>query len=130
MAILLDTCALIWSSGAKEQLSSTAKSILSDPNSEFFVCAASSGEVACAQDRKRLELPIHWKPWFRKMLDVNGWECLPVTLEVIEEAYSLPGSFHADPVDRIIVATARLHDLTVLTADAKILAYPHVKAKW
>jgi PIN domain nuclease of toxin-antitoxin system len=130
MAVLLDTCSLIWASGAEEQLSPLGRSMLSDPRGAFFVSAASCGEVACAQERKRLELPLHWKPWFRKMLDVNGWECLPVSLEIIEEAYSLPGSFHADPVDRILVATARLHDLVLLTADSKILAYPHVKARW
>ena len=41
-----------------------------------------------------------------------------------------PPPFHADPADRIIVATARIHGLTVLTADTRILAYPHVRAAW
>jgi PIN domain nuclease of toxin-antitoxin system len=48
----------------------------------------------------------------------------------MEEAYSLPETFHADPADRIITATARLKKYTLLTADRKILSYPHVNAIW
>lgn len=38
-----------------------------------------------------------------------------------------PGNFHQDPANCIIVATARHHNLTLLTSDEKILAYPHVR---
>ena len=44
------------------------------------------------------------------------------------EAYNLPGKFHKDPADRILVATARLHNFTLLTADDLILRYAHVKS--
>jgi len=40
--------------------------------------------------------------------------------------HSLPETFHADPVDRVLTATARIHNLTLVTADRKILDYPHV----
>jgi PIN domain nuclease of toxin-antitoxin system len=39
----------------------------------------------------------------------------------------LPGEFHKDPADQIIVATARVHDAPLLTADERILKYPHVQ---
>jgi len=107
-----------------------ADALESDSSDAFFVSAVSVGEISCLHSRKRITLPTHWKPWFREMLEVNGWECLPVSLEVLEEAYSLPEPFHADPSDRIIVATARLKGLTILTGDQKILAYPHVKTLW
>jgi PIN domain nuclease of toxin-antitoxin system len=129
MRYLLDTCAVIWSADPDKRLTPTLRKILEDPHNEFSVSVITTGELACAQARKRLELPIHWKPWFRKMLEVNGWQCLPVSLEILEEAYSLPEPFHPDPADRIIVATARLHGMTVLTGDRKIIDYPHVKAK-
>ncbi|OQY04093.1 MAG: hypothetical protein B6I22_10245 [Desulfobacteraceae bacterium 4572_123] len=51
-------------------------------------------------------------------------------IEIMEEAYALPDIFHADPADRIITATARLNDYTILTADKKILAYPHANSAW
>lgn len=46
------------------------------------------------------------------------------------DSCTLPGSFHADPADRMIVATARHHGLTLLTADAAIRAYPHLRTLW
>ena len=51
-------------------------------------------------------------------------------LRIVEEAYSLPEPFHADPVDRVLVATARLHNLQLVTGDRKILDYPHVQTLW
>lgn len=47
--------------------------------------------------------------------------------DIASEAYELPVAFHKDPVDRVLVATARIHDLVLLTADDLILRYPHVK---
>ncbi len=49
-----------------------------------------------------------------------------LTPEIAIDAANLPGSFHPDPADRLIVATARAHGATLLTTDAKILAYSHV----
>ena len=44
------------------------------------------------------------------------------------ESYALPGSFHPDPADRLLVATARVHGLTLLTADKRILRYSKVRS--
>ena len=52
---------------------------------------------------------------------------IPLTHEIAAEAYNLPGHFHKDPIDRVLVATARLERLTLITADDLILRYPHVK---
>jgi len=52
---------------------------------------------------------------------------LAVSWDIASEAYELPVAFHKDPVDRVLVATARIHDLVLLTADDLILRYPHVK---
>ncbi|MEW6221138.1 MAG: PIN domain-containing protein [Thermodesulfobacteriota bacterium] len=64
------------------------------------------------------------------VLAANEWQVKDISLEVIEEAYSLPDSFHADPADRILVATARLMRCPLLTADRKLLDYPHVVTIW
>ena len=45
------------------------------------------------------------------------------------EAYALPGTFHRDPADRVLVATARRDGLTLVTADDRILAYPHLRTQ-
>ena len=54
------------------------------------------------------------------------WVNRSLTPEVAVAACQLPGDFHRDPADELIVATARTLNLPLLTADAKILAYPHV----
>ena len=63
-------------------------------------------------------------------MDLNGWGSYNINLKIIEEAYSIPEPFHRDPVDRIIVATARLNSCHIITADQKILDYPHVDTIW
>jgi PIN domain nuclease of toxin-antitoxin system len=53
-------------------------------------------------------------------------QSLPITHEIALEAYALPGRFHRDPADRILVATARCHSLRLVTADTRILEYADV----
>jgi len=53
-----------------------------------------------------------------------------VTAKRAHESNHLPGEFHRDPADQIIVATARVQRLTLITADPRILAYPHVRCLW
>ena len=130
MKVLLDTCAILWAISAPQRLSSQAREILENSATEPFVSAISSAEIACACERGRIELDRHWKTWFRHYLGLNQWECLSIDLAIMEEAYSLPPPFHADPADRIVVATARIHGLCVLTADRRILDYPHVETRW
>ena len=72
-----------------------------------------------------LQIPLD--EWVEKSLADLRAEPLPVTHEIAVEAYRLPEPFHRDPTDRQIVACARLHDLTVATADERILKWKHVK---
>jgi PIN domain nuclease of toxin-antitoxin system len=128
--ILLDTCCIIWAISQPKALSKLAAQLLVAEDSEVFVSPISEAELACAVDRGRIELSQHWKKWFRYYVGLNRWQLSDIDLEVIEEAYSLPETFHADPADRILVATARIHDYTLVTADSKILNYAHVDAVW
>ncbi len=128
MNLLLDTCAILWLASAPEKLSDETQRRVSTSTNQIFVSAISAGELACLAARQRVSLPTHWKPWFHQAVRTNGWSVLPIELETVEEAYSLPEDFHPDPADRIIVATARLHRLTVVTGDRRILDYPHVES--
>lgn len=129
MNLLLDTCAVLYLSANDAKVTDSTREKVAVAE-RIFVSAVTAAELACLQERDRIELSNHWKPWFRKAVEVNGWEVLPVEWEVMEEAYSLPGDFHADPADRMIVATARFYRYSVLTTDSKILRYPHVDACW
>lgn len=130
MRFLLDTCAIIWAVAQPDQLSSDAKAALEQPDARIGYSPLSCAEVSWSVDRGRLTLDRHWRLWFRHYIEINGWEEFPVNLSIVEEAYSLPGDFHADPVDRILVATSRLSSLQLITADRKILDYPHVRTLW
>ncbi len=130
MKLLLDTCCIIWAISQPTAISKTAKTLLITDDSEIHVSAISVAEIACAVERGRIVIDRHWKKWFRHYINQNGWQVDSIDLDIMEEAYSLPESFHADPADRIITATTRLRHYTLLTADRKILSYPHVNAVW
>lgn len=99
--------------------------MLESDDSEISVSPISS-----AESRGRIKLNRHWKIWFRHYIELNKWDLIDINLDIIEEAYSLPEFSHNDPVDRIITATARLHNCTLMTADKKLLDYPHVTTVW
>lgn len=130
MNLLLDTCAIIWCVSDPDQLSDPAKSALVDSAARVYVSAISCAEIACLCDAGKLEITSHWRRWFDLAIHENGWGLRSVDLETVQEAYALPGDFHRDPADRFIVATARLNRFHVLTADQKILDYPHVQSLW
>ena len=130
MTVVLDTCAIVWAVSEPERLPVRAAALLEAADTEACVSAISCAEIACAAERGRIELDRHWRRWFRRHVELNGWTVLPVQLESVEEAYALPAPFHRDPADRIIVAEARRLSAPVITADARILEYPHVATVW
>ena len=130
MKFLLDTCCIIWAISEPSALSNNAKTFLTEDESEIYVSVISAAELACAAERGRITIDRHWKKWFRYYIGLNKWQVEDINLEIMEEAYSLPDSFHDDPADRVITATARLKGYTILTADKKILAYPHANSAW
>lgn len=130
MKLLLDTCALIWAVSDPESLTPSARAAITSPEADIAVSAISCAEVACLVARGRIQLSEHWKPWWQRCLDLNQWNCLDITLSIIQESYSLPDDFHQDPADRFIVASARMKSRIIITADRKILSYPHVMTLW
>lgn len=130
MNILLDTCAVVWCVSDPSRLGPEALTILQAPDTEVSISAITSAEIACLVERGRLTLNRPWANWLRTNVARNQWQVRDVSLDILIEAYSLPGTFHADPADRVLVATARLLDLVLLTPDGKISSYPHVKTRW
>jgi PIN domain nuclease of toxin-antitoxin system len=127
--LLLDTCTVIFIAQDPDRLSQTARELLVDKDNAVFASVVTAGELACLAERKRIVLSRHWKTWFRDCVERNGWNLLPLTIDIMEEAYSLPEPIHRDPVDRILIAASRVEDMTIITTDRLILAYPHVKSR-
>jgi len=65
--------------------------------------------------------------WMAQAVAYPGMQLLELTPRIAIESTKLPGSFHRDPADQIIVAPARVYDIPLLTADSHILQYPHVR---
>ena len=130
MKILLDTCCIIWAISNPGLLSIKASNLIKEKKTEIFISPISAAEIACASKRGRIKFRQHWKTWLKYYIELNQWQIESLDLSIIVEAYSLPESFHADPADRIITATARLKSYTLLTSDKKILDYPHVSTVW
>jgi len=127
LKVLLDTCAIIWSVAMPEKLSAKAAALLGKADTEVFVSPISCAELACLQERGRIELDCHWKTWFDRYVEMNGWQLIDISLEIIQDAFALPAPFHSDPTDRIIAATARTHGLSLATGDQKLIAYPFLE---
>jgi PIN domain nuclease of toxin-antitoxin system len=128
--ILLDTCTVIWSVSDPDRLSPEAGRLLTEPDTRVWVSVISCAEVACLAGSGKIETAPHWRTWFERALTDNGWSAMVIDLETVQEAFSLPGDFHRDPVDRLLVAAARINRMPVVTADRRILDYPHVRTVW
>ena len=128
MRLLLDTCALVFFVENTGELSADAMRQITAQGREVWVSAVSVAELACGQERGRIKLAMHWKQWWAEALRRNGWDCLSITPEIMAEAWSLPGTVHGDPADRLLLATARVERMTLVTTDRKLLTYPHAEA--
>jgi len=129
--ILLDTHTWIWSHSATKLLSSNVKKLIKKTQTDQRAIASISiWEFAMMVTKGRINVKIDPKRWLNNAIDNSGLQVIELTPEIAMESCNLPGDFHKDPADRIIVATARTHNLTLLTKDRKIIEYPHVQAIW
>ncbi len=127
MTLLLDTHVWIWSQEQPEKLGRQTAQVLLDAEHTNTVCTISTLEIARLLAVGTISLAIPLSDWIAHSLSSLDATTLPVTHEIATEAYALPSTFHKDPADRILVAAARLHELILLTADERILRYPHVR---
>jgi PIN domain nuclease of toxin-antitoxin system len=74
----------------------------------------------------RLQFSIPLETWFEKALNYPGIQLLAPTPEIAIASTRLPGKFHRDPADQLIVATAQHYNCPLLTSDDRIANYPHV----
>jgi len=124
---LLDTHIWIWSQENPEQLGQKSRRELGDIAQERFVSAISTLEIARLIHLGLVRLRHRFTEWKQFSLAELNAATLDLTQGIAWEAYNLPGRFHNDPADRVLVATARIANLTLITADDLILRYPHVK---
>jgi PIN domain nuclease of toxin-antitoxin system len=125
MKILLDTHVLIWAVEKPEELGKNSKSLIEDGENEIFISPISTLEIAQLISSGRIEINQTLNSWIKKNLRNLKAETVTFTHETAETAYRMQEPFHKDPADRILVATAVLENLTLMTADERILNYKH-----
>jgi PIN domain nuclease of toxin-antitoxin system len=126
--ILLDTHIWVWWVDDSQQPTDRQRHVIQDNmRSGLGVSAISYWEVAKPVEYRRLELACAIEEWMEQAVAYPGIQLLELTPQIAIESTKLPGRFHRDLADQIIVATARLYDIPLLTADSRILPYPHVR---
>lgn len=131
--IVLDTHALIWWISDDTRLASNAKAAIESTiagDGQVMVSAITAWELAMLVERGRVALAMELDEWLRAVESIEGVSFVPITAALAAQSVNLPGEFHKDPADRMIVALARELNALLITADEKIQRYPHVRWAW
>jgi PIN domain nuclease of toxin-antitoxin system len=126
--ILLDTHIWVWWVSQPAKLLRKHRELLDrGPDSSLGVSIISCWEVAKLAEYGRLKLDRPVETWIEEALAQPGLDLVPLSLRIVVESTQLPEPFHRDPVDQLLVATARVLDCQFMTEDSKIASYPHVR---
>lgn len=131
--LLLDTCALIWMANG-DPLADQALTAIENSHQNAIplqICPISAWEVGMLVSRNRISMALRPEDWFSQVLATPGTGLSDLSPEVMIASSFLPGTPPRDPADRMIIATARDQNLTIVTRDRIILRYAeegHVKA--
>ena len=131
--IVLDTHILIWwATGDLTKLSPNAISAINQElaGGEIIISTISAWEIAMLIAKERIVISMDLDEWLSTIEQIEAVRFYAVDNDIAVKSASLPGEFHKDPADRIIVATARKLGCGLVTADEKILNYQHVKSIW
>ena len=124
MAALLDTHVLLWWLDDRDRLSPAQQEVVASasPESPLLVSDITLWEVATLHGLGRIRFTVPLREWLEKATAPPLVRRHGISPAVAAEVASLPDSFHRDPADRILVATARVLGATLLTQDRRIVA--------
>lgn len=123
--VLLDTCAAIWFAEGKKFSPSAADVFEQGLNgrTRVFVSPITAWEVGLLVARNRYRTALDVPRWFDLLIEHGRFEVAELSAHILAKSSFLPDFGHADPADRIVVATAREHGHVIMTHDRKILDY-------
>ena len=125
-ALLLDTHVWIWTlNSARAEMSDGAWTHIEAAARErrLFVSDISYWEVSLKASKRQLTLPMNATLWMGRAAAAPGIQGLPLTRDVLIQSTLLAGDPHPDPADRMLIAQAQLNNMSLLTCDARIIAY-------
>ena len=119
MKLLLDTHIWLWSYLEPHKVSSEVTRELANPMNDRFLSSVSVWEMVVLLERKRIRLDRDFGVWFKDLTEELNLIEIPITWEVAHELrYTILS--HRDPADRFLVATAKVYNLTLVTADERL----------
>ena len=130
---MLDTHILIWwATGDLKKLSSNAIAAIDQETQagEIIISSISAWEIAMLINKDRIVISMDLDEWLFTIEQIDAVKFYAVDNDIAIKSANLPGEFHKDLADRMIVATARKLGSSLITADEKIINYPHVKTIW
>lgn len=126
--IVLDTHIWVWWVTNSNALKPKQLEIINKyVDTGLIVSVISIWEIAKLVEYNRLKLNISLNQWLSRALSYPGIQKIDLLTDIIIQSTQLKGKFHKDPADQIIVATSKVLNIPLLTADDKILAYPYVE---
>lgn len=132
MKYLLDTHTWNWCILSPHKLSSRVINLIEQKkdDDELLLSAVSLWEFSKLVEKKRITISCDGLQWIQKALQDLPLRLVPLNPEIAWHSTVLPGEFHKDPADQIIVATARLENATIITKDELIQNYQYVRTIW
>jgi PIN domain nuclease of toxin-antitoxin system len=126
MRLLLDTHIWIWSYLEPHKISSEVTRELTNPGNDRFLSAVSVWEAIVLLEKKRIQFRRDFGEWFRESKEELDLNEVPVSWEVAHELrFTMLG--YRDPADRFLVATAKVYDFTLVTADERLTRIPGLR---
>ena len=123
MKLLLDTQVFLWFISADRRLPDAWKELIRDPANAAFLSVASVWEAVIKSQLGKLPLPEAAETYLPRQRENHLITSLPIDEASVAQLAALP-ALHRDPFDRMIISQALQHDLTIMTADDLIRAYP------
>jgi PIN domain nuclease of toxin-antitoxin system len=123
MRLLLDTHVFLWYIAADPSLPTAFRIAIQDPNNEVFLSVVSIWEAVIKYSLGKLPLPAPPEEYLPQQRQLHQIASLPIEEGAFPHLAKLP-ALHRDPFDRLMVAQALQHDLTLATVDDAVKAYP------
>lgn len=128
MKLLLDTVAFLWILAGAKELSPSARLALEETDNRVYLSAASVWEIAVKHRLGKLPLPHPPEILIPEQRVLRGIEPLDIAEPAILRLRQLP-DLHKDPFDRILACQAIEHEMTIVTPDEALRAYP-IRTLW
>ena len=127
--LLLDTHTFIWLCMNRELLPSKLLQLMDEESDGLFISSITATEIGLLVNRGKVSIPRSCEEFLHENLSSFGIHEVPVDVAIALASTQLP-PIHRDPFDRIIIATAQAHKMTILTKDRTIPTYPKTKVVW